>query len=201
MASERGRPRGFDIDIALESALHIFWKNGYQSASMQELTAAMCLSKPSLYAAFGSKKTLYLKSLARYLNLLVEDCGVALTSEPDAYKAVQNFLLAISKLLTNPNFPGGCFIINGIADLGGSATPEDVNIQLRAALKGSETMLQERLLRAKNEGQLSTLNAHTDLAMLYSALISGLAVQAKSGASEERLNDIIRMAMAAWPKT
>ncbi len=200
MASERGRPRTFDIDHALDRAVEVFWKHGYQDASLHELTEAMGLSKPSLYAAFGDKEALYLKGLQRYLSLLVERHAAKLDEEPDGRAAVEVFLRSLAGMLTDPALPGGCFIINGTADCGGSTIPASVEMALRSALQGTETMVLERLKRAGKDGQLPDGMTPQALASLFASLIAGMAVQAKSGAGEAKLVAVVKTAMAMWPK-
>jgi AcrR family transcriptional regulator len=200
MTDERGRPRNFDIDLALDRAVEVFWKHGFEGASMHELTEATGLGKPSLYAAFGNKESLYLKALERYVNLLIERHARLLTDEPDGRYAVEAFLHSLAEMLTNPSLPGGCFIINGTADCGSASIPVKVEVALRKALQGSETLLRERLLRAQHDGQLSLNANHEDIAALFASLIAGLAVQAKSGASEAKLHLVIKAAMAIWPQ-
>ncbi|UUZ55890.1 TetR/AcrR family transcriptional regulator [Massilia sp. H-1] len=94
---------------------------------MHELTEAMGLSKPSLYAAFGDKEALYLKTLERYVQLLIERHAAALNGEPDGRRAVEGFLRSLATMLADPALPGGCFIINGTADCGGSTIPRRWN--------------------------------------------------------------------------
>ncbi len=200
MARERGRPRTFDIDFALDRAVEVFWKHGFQDASMQELTDAMGLSKPSLYAAFGDKEALYLKTLERYVALLVERHAAALNDEADGRRAVRGFLRSLAAMLADPALPGGCFIINGTADCGGSTIPASVELALRAALQGSEAMLHERLLRARREGDLPAGTRPEDLAAMFVSIVAGLAVLAKSGSSVTKLNTVIEAAMAVWPQ-
>ncbi|HEU4776488.1 MAG TPA: TetR/AcrR family transcriptional regulator [Telluria sp.] len=199
MTRERGRPRTFDIDFALDRAVEVFWKHGFQDASMHELTEAMGLSKPSLYAAFGDKEALYLKTLERYVQLLIERHAAALNDEADGRRAVEGFLRSLAKMLADPALPGGCFIINGTADCGGSTIPATVELALRAALQGSEMMVLERLVRAQREGDLPEAAMPEALAAMFGSLIAGLAVLAKSGASEAKLNTVIDTAMAVWP--
>ena len=199
MTRERGRPRTFDIDFALDRAVEVFWKHGFQDASMHELTEAMGLSKPSLYAAFGDKEALYLKTLERYVQLLIERHAAALNGEADGRRAVEGFLRSLAKMLADPALPGGCFIINGTADCGGSTIPATVELALRAALQGSEMMVLERLVRAQREGDLPEAAMPEALAAMFGSLIAGLAVLAKSGASEAKLNTVIDTAMAVWP--
>jgi AcrR family transcriptional regulator len=200
MAGERGRPRGFDIDAALESALAVFWKHGFQDASLAELTQATGLSKPSLYAAFGDKEALYLKALERYIAMLVARHGAALNDEADGRSAVRGFLYSLAHMLADPAMPGGCFIINGTADSGGSSVPPAVEQALRAALLGTEGLLSGRLERALRDCDLPADADPAALAALFAALIAGLAVLAKSGAAEAKLRQAVDAAMLAWPK-
>lgn len=199
MARERGRPRTFDIDFALDRAVEVFWKHGFQDASMHELTEAMGLSKPSLYAAFGDKEALYLKTLERYVALLIERHAATLNEEPGGRRAIEGFLRSLAQMLADPSLPGGCFIINGTADCGGSTIPASVELALRAALQGSEIMLLERLRRAQRDGDLSTAPSPEAMAAMFGSLIAGLAVLAKSGAKVARLNTVIDTMMAVWP--
>ncbi|UUZ50407.1 TetR/AcrR family transcriptional regulator [Massilia sp. B-10] len=166
---------------------------------MHELTEAMGLSKPSLYAAFGDKEALYLKTLERYVQLLIERHAAALNGEPDGRRAVEGFLRSLATMLADPALPGGCFIINGTADCGGSTIPTTVELALRAALQGSEMMVLERLVRAQRDGDLPETAVPEALAAMFGSLIAGLAVLAKSGASEAKLGTVIDTAMAVWP--
>lgn len=199
MTRERGRPRTFDIDFALDRAVEVFWKHGFQDASMHELTEAMGLSKPSLYAAFGDKEALYLKTLERYVALLIERHAAALNGEPDGRRAIEGFLRSLALMLADPTLPGGCFIINGTADCGGSTIPASVELALRAALQGSEMMVLERLKRAQRDGDLPAASSPEALAAMFGSLIAGLAVLAKSGAEVAKLNTVIDTAMTVWP--
>lgn len=199
MARERGRPRSFDPQEALDSALQVFWKQGFQGASLQELTQAMGLSKPSLYAAFGDKQALYLKALERYVTLLVTRHAACLDEERDGRRAVEAFLRSLAAMLVDPALPGGCFIINGTADCGGAYTPEAVEQALRQALQGSESLLLARLQQAQRDGQLPVGSEVDSLAELFGSLIAGLAVLAKSGAPAAKLTRVIDAAMVLWP--
>lgn len=199
MPGERGRPRTFDIDLALERAVEVFWKHGFQDASLHELTEAMGLSKPSLYAAFGDKEALYLKTLERYTQILGERHAAALESEADGRKAVEAFLRSLARMLADPALPGGCFIINGTADVGGSTIPASVELALREALQASETLIRKRLQRAQREGDLAQASDPIALAALFGSLIAGMAVMAKSGIPLAKLNSVIDTALSLWP--
>lgn len=201
MGNERGRPRSFDTEAALDCALEVFWKNGFQGASLSELTSAMGLSKPSLYAAFGDKEALYLKALERYATRWIARNAAVLENEPDGKRAVEGFLRAAAAMVTDPSLPGGCFVTTGSADCGSPATPGAVDVALRKAQQDGETMLRERLFRAMREGQLPANTRVPDLAAFFSTLLAGLGVMAKSGAPRARLDAAIDAAMAAWPRS
>ena len=199
MAQERGRPRTFDIDDALEQALRVFWKRGFLDASLAELTEAMGLNKPSLYAAFGDKEQLYLRALERYVEQRLSRQAVALESEPEAPRAIERFLRGLAALYTDPRNPGGCFIVNGTADLGGAGMPAAVEARLREALQANEARLKSRLQRARADGQLAADAQPDQLASFYMATVAGLGVLAKAGARRARLDAVVDQAMRAWP--
>jgi AcrR family transcriptional regulator len=187
------------MDLALDRALAVFWKHGFQDASLQELTDAMGLSKPSLYAAFGDKEALYLKALERYVARLVATHAQILADVPDGRTAVHGFLRSLAGMLADPALPGGCFIINGSADFGGSTIPASVELALRAALQGTEARLLERLQRAQVDGHLAKDAQPEALAAMFGSIVAGIAVLAKSGAPLAKLNTVIDSAMSVWP--
>jgi AcrR family transcriptional regulator len=199
MAQERGRPRTFDIDDALEQALRVFWKRGFLDASLAELTEAMGLNKPSLYAAFGDKEQLYLRALERYVAQRLSRHAAALESEPDASRAVERFLRGIAGLYADPRNPGGCFIVNGTADLGGAGMPKAVEERLHEALQSNEARLRSRLQRARADGQLAGDAQPELLAGFFMATVAGLGVLAKAGARRAKLDAVVDQAMRAWP--
>lgn len=198
MSRERGRPRGFDIDTALDGALTVFWRHGFLDSSLSELTATMGLSKPSLYAAFGDKESLYLKALDRYVSQCIAPHVQQLMAEPNSYRAVAGFLTSLATMLTHPTLPGGCFIVTGAVDCG-EHLPPGIDHALRVALGASEIRLNERLARALAEGDLPANTDVDELAGMFSALLAGFAIQARAGASTQRLQRLIANAMRAWP--
>lgn len=200
MSVERGRPRSFDPEVALQRATEVFWRHGFQGASLAELTAATGLSKPSLYAAFGDKESLYLQCLQRYIDGNVALQTQLLEDEPDARRAVHGFMRALVQLQTDPALPGGCFVVNGTADCGGPTTPIAVEAALRGASGGTEQRLLRRLQRAEREGQLPSGLAAKQLATLLSSVLTGMAVMAKSGQPREKLEQVVDAAMAVWPE-
>jgi AcrR family transcriptional regulator len=199
MNAERGRPRSFDTDTALDRAGEVFWRLGYQGASLAELTAATGLSKPSLYAAFGDKAALYLQCLQRYGTRQVALQTELLEQEPDARRAVESFMRRMVESQTDPALPGGCFIVNGTADCGAPLTPPSVDSALRCASGGTEQRLLSRLERAEREGQLPATVKPAQLATLLATVLTGMAVMAKSGQPREKLDQVVTAALASWP--
>src|SRR5215204_6288141 len=106
----RGRPREFDIDEALDRALEVFWRRGYEGASLPELTEAMGINRPSLYAAFGNKEALFRKAIDRYVDRTAAPVREALR-EPMARGVVERLLCASVDLITDPGHPRGCFLV------------------------------------------------------------------------------------------
>ena len=197
---DRGRPRSFDTDTALDRALEVFWRDGFQGASLSTLTQAMGINKPSLYAAYGDKASLYLKALQRYAQRESARHVEALDREPDGRRAVELFLRSAVRSLTDRKKPNGCFVVSGTADCGIDGTPAEVQEALRQALRGGEVALRQRLQQAKADGHLSADADVLALASYFSTVMSGLAVQAKAGAARAKLESVVQAAMLAWPR-
>jgi len=199
MSTERGRPRSFDIDTALDQATQVFWRLGFQGASMAELTAATGLSKPSLYAAFGDKESLYLKCLQRYVEHQVGLQTALLEQEPDHRTAVATFLRTMAAMQADPKLPGGCFVVNGTADCGSPGTPAAVEAALRGASGGTAERLKRRLAQAERDGALPPGTDAKGLATLFSTVLTGMAVMSKGGQPKQRLDEVVDAALLAWP--
>jgi len=201
MNAERGRPRSFDIDTALDQATQVFWRHGFQAASLAELTEATGLSKPSLYAAFGDKEALYLRCLERYVARQVELQTQLLENEPDPRRAVQGLLQTAVRMQADPKLPGGCFVVNGTADCGSPGTPAAVEEALRKASGDTAQRLLKRLQLAERQGQLPSGTDAKRLADLFNAVLAGMAVMVKAGQPCRRLDDVVDAAMMVWPQT
>jgi len=195
---ERGRPRAFDIDEALDAALQVFWREGFLSASLSDLTAAMGINKPSLYAAFGDKQALYLAALERYAAQHLRAPAERLDANPEGRAAVHDFLRALSALFASPALPGGCFIVNGSADSGAITMPKAVESALQKALRGNEALLRARLQRAADDGQLPVGHEPAALASFFMATVAGMSVMAKNGAGRAVLDAVADTALAVW---
>ncbi len=190
-----GRPREFDVDAALDLALHVFWRKGYEGTSMADLTEAMGITKPSLYAAFGNKEDLFRKALDRY----VDGPGgyyQAGLQKPTAREVVEHILHGAVDAMTDPGNPG-CLAVQGALCCGEAA--ETIKQELAARRAKGEQDLHDRLARAIAEGDLPSGTDAGDLARYVSAILQGMAVQAAGGASSDQLRKLADMALRNWP--
>lgn len=191
-----GRPREFDPDEALDRALELFWRQGYEGTSLGDLTAAMGINRPSLYAAFGNKESLFLKALDRYVDTGMTIVRIAL-EEPTARRAVESLLRGYVALVTNPNTPAGCLTVNGA--LARSPGTEAICTELIARRLAFEDVLRMRLQQARKDGDLPSEANPADLARYVATIAQGVAVQAVSGANQKQLNHVVDLALRSWP--
>lgn len=191
-----GRPRTFDMEQALECALQVFWRQSYEGASLADLTEAMGINRPSLYAAFGSKEGLFRKVLERYVSGPGAYARAALC-QPTAYAVVQHMLQDAIDTITHPSYPPGCLTVQGA--LSGGAETAPIQQALMAHRTALELGLRERLECAKAEGDLPSEANPSDLARYLMVLIQGMSVQAVSGATKEELQRVAQMAVQGLP--
>jgi len=191
-----GRPRSFDIDRALNRALQVFWRKGYEGASLSDLTKAMGVNRPSLYAAFGGKKALFRKALDRYMTGPAAYTQEAL-KEPTARAVVERLLRGAADLNAAPRNPGGCLTVQGALASGDAG--DSVRQELVACRVAGEVALLRRLQRAKSEGDLPATVNPADLARYVATIVYGMAVQAAGGASRGKLEHVVDMALRTLP--
>lgn len=191
-----GRPREFDVDVALEQAMQVFWERGYEGASLTELTGAMGITKTSMYAAFGNKEQLFRKALQRYGDGPAAYAATAL-EQSTARAVVEGHLRGAVRTSTLPDDFGGCLTVQGaLADSRGSSAAHALLVDWRT---DAEQRLAERLDRAVAEEDLP---AHADpeqLARYVMTLGYGIAVQAANGVGRADLERLVDTAMLAWP--
>lgn len=192
-----GRPRSFDRDEALECAIEVFWRHGYDATSVALLTGALGIGAPSLYAAFGDKKTLFLEALDRYNATYGAFAVQALAEEPGARAAVERLLHDACAAYTRPDRPPGCLLITAATNC--SPHSADVAARLRDLRVQARAALEEKIATAVHAG---TLPASTDaraLAVFYAAVLQGMSAQARDGATRADLRHIADAALRAWP--
>jgi AcrR family transcriptional regulator len=191
-----GRPREFDVDKALDLALQVFWRKGYEGASMADLTETMGITKPSLYSAFGNKEELFRKALDRYVDGPGGYFQVAL-AKPTVRAVVEHLLFQSADAVTDPNHPPGCLAVQGALSCGDAA--ESIKQELMSRRAKGEQDLRQRFERAIAEGDLPQGSDAADLAAYLSAILQGMAVQAAGGTTREQLRKIAEMALRTWP--
>jgi AcrR family transcriptional regulator len=190
-----GRPREFDTDKALDEAMEVFWRHGYEGATIAELTDAMKINPPSLYAAFGSKEGLLKAALDRYSEKR-EGFMREVLNMPTARDVVEHMLLRIVDTQTDPDNPPGCLLVAGGLACGAGA--ENVPFELASRRARTENQLRERFVRAKEEGDLAPDADPAALARYLSAVIAGMGVLASSGASRDDLRQIALVSLRAF---
>jgi AcrR family transcriptional regulator len=192
-----GRPREFDVEEALDKALMAFWRRGFEGTSLSDLTEAMGISRPSLYAAFGNKEELYRRALDRYAEMGPWAIQQSALAEPTARAVVEALLRNAAISLTDPNHPAGCMAVNGALSCGEAS--DAIREELCARHSAGEKELLERFERAKADGDLRDEANPAALSRYVSTLLQGMAVQASGGATREELISVADMALKSWP--
>jgi AcrR family transcriptional regulator len=191
-----GRPREFDVELALDRALDVFWRNGYEGTSIADLTTAMGINPPSLYAAFGNKAGLYRKAVDRYVERRTEFWNEALDA-PTARAMVEHLLRESADFLTEECNPPGCMLVRGA--LSCSEAEDALQRELTARRAIGEVRLRERLQQAKDDGTMPSDLDPADYARYIMVVLEGMSVRAAGGATREELHKVADMTLRAWP--
>lgn len=181
----RGRPMAFEPDLALEKAMYTFWLKGYEATSLEDLTAAMEIKRPSLYRTFGDKEALFLKAVDRYIETMGEAPRSALEATGNIQQAIEQFFRAVIANVTTHNQPTGCLVACILA----AAAPlnDRFATKFKECLERTDQMICGRLDRAVADGQLSQNTDTQSLAQLINSFRHGFAVRARSGTQAEIL--------------
>ncbi|MEV5596650.1 TetR/AcrR family transcriptional regulator [Streptomyces sp. NPDC052496] len=191
-----GRPRGFDADQALERAMTVFWEQGYEGASLTDLTGAMGITRKSMYAAFGNKETLFRKALERYTEGPASYAARALEL-PSAREVATAFLAGSVDTTTRPGCPAGCLGVQGSLAAGDSGRV--ARDALTAWREDGVTRLRDRFQQAVDEGDLPPGADPELLARYVMTVANGIAVQAAGGAGRSELQQVADAALRNWP--
>ena len=191
-----GRPRGFCVEDTLDRAMTVFWRHGYEGASMSDLTSAMGINSPSLYACFGSKEGLFRAVLERYEERRKSFMESVLAA-PTAAQTAELYLHGIADFAidTSGQNPPGCLLLQSGLSCGDSDIP-DQTARHRAE---KEAALCTRFEKARKQGDLPKSASAEALARYLMTVSNGICVQAASGASAKELHEVAAMALLAWP--
>ncbi|MFD7411429.1 TetR/AcrR family transcriptional regulator [Kitasatospora purpeofusca] len=193
--AKRGRPRSFDREAALEQALRLFWERGYEATSVADLTTAMGIRPPSLYAAFGDKSALFGEVVDRYREGHGAYATRALAEEPTARAGVARMLREAAAMATDPEHPWGCLLISSTVN----CTSPEVTGAVRE-LRNANVRALESLIRA--DVAAGHEPAGTDpaaLAQFTAAVVQGMSQRARDGATRAELERVAADAMRIWP--
>ena len=194
----RGRPREFCVDHALAQALRVFWSKGYEGASLTDLTEAMGITRPSLYAAFGNKESLFRKALDLYEREKMDYVGKAL-EQPSAREVAETMLRGAVENVTSCDEPHGCLRV--IASVACGEEAQSIREEVMERGKVVHQSIIDRFERARAEGDLP---AHVDvqgLTDVLKALLQGISIQAGNGATREELDRLVDTGLLMWPST
>jgi AcrR family transcriptional regulator len=189
-----GRPRCFCEEIALDAALGVFWEKSYEGASLTDLTEAMGINRPSLYATFGDKESLFRQAMERYAQGPGSYIDSAL-AKPTAREVIASLLLGAAQMLGDKNHPRGCFSLQG--GLAAGIDAESVQQALTEWRKAGESRIRQRLKRAQAEGDLSKRTNVADLTRYIAVILNGLGVQSANGATRAEMLRVANMALAS----
>jgi AcrR family transcriptional regulator len=194
--TDRGRPRSFDRAAALRRAMELFWAKGYDGTSLSDLTAAMGINSPSVYAAFGSKEALFREAVNLYLTTEGGRIWAGMEEAPRAREAIERMLRASAEDFTRARKPRGCLIVLGA--LNSDEANEAVCRELQHQRAQNVELLRRRLERGVAEGELPSELDTQAIATFYATVQHGMSIQARDGVSRKVLLAVADCAMAAW---
>jgi AcrR family transcriptional regulator len=192
----RGRPREFCVDHALAQALRVFWSKGFEGTSLNDLTEAMGITRPSLYAAFGNKESLFRKALDLYEREKLEYVGRAL-AQPKARGVAEVLLRGAVDNACSSEEPHGCLGV--ITSVACGSESQSIREEVLERGKASKRALVERFQRAKAEGDLPASVDAQALTNLLSAVVQGICIQAGAGATRTELEKLVETGLMMWP--
>lgn len=194
----KGRPRSFDKDTALLKALDIFWRRGYEPASISELCSAMGINAPSLYAAFGNKAGLFLEAVAFYEEKYWQEPSRRFLEEKNFYLAVHDFFAEAARILLSPDTPCGCMVVLAAVNISEEET--DIIQDLRKRRLETRDMFARKIRQAVDEGQLPADTSPESLACAFNTFLEGMSLQAQSGMSVKEMEAMASYAVRMLPK-
>lgn len=188
-----GRPREFDTEQALDAAMHLFWRQGYEATSMQNLLDTMHLSKSSLYQTFGSKHDLFQECIQHYRSMMTTDLRQALEKAPSGRGFIEHFYMSLVDKMKDPVNRIGCLVMNSASEL--AQRDDDIARLIKQGTEGFIKVFCDAVTRAQQEGDISPHKDPQALAHYLMSNLSGLNSMAKAGMSQTVLKDIVKQIM------
>lgn len=184
---QRGRPRSFDTDAALDAAVLVFWEKGYDGTSLTDLTSAMGINRPSLYATYGNKRDLFIRAIDRYATTHGSRAFSALQLEPDNRLAVQRFFEASIDCALADGTPRGCLINTVATDAAG--TDAELRSKLSRMFERTDAALARRMAASQSSHESSNHDPE-QLALMAHSVTHSIMTRARAGASREDLTAV-----------
>ena len=184
----RGRPRRYDPEAALDSVLDVFWRAGYSAASLDDICEATGMNRPSVYAAFGDKRALYLRSIERYKAISRAQMTTAFSSEApvrDVLKEV--YSRALDMYFSGHDTPLGCFMVGAV--ISDAVDDEEIRKELSTGLENFDDAFTRRIKRAQRDGEIGKDRDAGALGKLASATLYYLAVRSRAGEDRKTLEE------------
>jgi AcrR family transcriptional regulator len=191
----RGRPREFDTDEALGEALRVFWMKGYEGASLTDLTEAMGITRPSLYAAFGNKETLFRQALDLYEKDKLAYIGEAVEA-PTARAVAETLLIGAVDVATGGECRGCMGVISSVAC---QSVEPSIRDDVNARAESARQLIIDRMQQAIDDGDFAVPTNAIAMTRYLLALMQGISVQAQSGATRQELMEVAESALLSWP--
>lgn len=194
-----GRQREFNEEQALDAAMVVFWSNGYNGTSLSDLTHAMGINKPSLYAAYGNKEALFIRALKHYVDKHgVPHMDLLSDASRNLQSRLRDYLRSVARMMCDPCTPGGCFVAATTQEAGGDCLPTMASSEITTINQRTRAGFVDVFERAVEAGQIGRGKSSELLADYLMTLQYGLAVLARNGASLETLDAVIEYASASF---
>jgi TetR/AcrR family transcriptional regulator, copper-responsive repressor len=177
--------------------MRLFWERGYEATSISELTKAMGITPPTLYAFFGDKKRLFIETVDRYQAGPGCFAVKALTEEPTAERSIRRLLTSAVVSFTNPKRPKGCMVVLGATNC--AVESSDIFAALADRRRAAEAAVRRRIVAGLAAGELEEVADVDALTGLVTATLFGLAIKARDGMSRAGLRKVVDQAMRSWP--
>lgn len=187
-----GRPREFDKENALEAAMLVFWRNGYPGTSMADLTRAMAINKPSLYAAYGNKEQLFMAALEQYINQYSSPIfDNLLAADQSLEQRLTAYLQSAARLYSRPDLPAGCMMANSACESAGDGVPQSAQSMIANLNQEGEQRFVDFFAQEQALGNLADQSSPRTLAQFLMSITSGMAVLSRSGVNLDQIDDLI----------